>query len=160
MYLSRDRPTAHQYRVLPPRPHSLHVFRNTMHHSLYLHIRNAHCSPTSACRDSPSPPPHSLHVFKCALQLLINRYGSIRFVHEHERVSTQSFVGLSKGNSMSNHLGAQGTFDYDAPLSFHDPNRALKSIVWRLQELSQIGMPRLSPPTPTLYMPLNVPCSY
>jgi len=47
---------------------------------------------------------------KGALQLLINRYGSIRFAHVHERVSTTSFVVLILGNSESNHLGAQGTF--------------------------------------------------
>jgi len=29
-----------------------------------------------------------------ALQLLINRYGQIRFAHVHERVSTKSFVVL------------------------------------------------------------------
>jgi len=35
---------------------------------------------------------------KGALQLLINRYGYIRFAHEHERASTQSFVVLVMGN--------------------------------------------------------------
>ena len=48
---------------------------------------------------------------KGALQLLINRYGQIRFPHVHERVSTKSFVVLIIGNSESNHLGAQGTFN-------------------------------------------------
>ena len=48
---------------------------------------------------------------KGALQLLINRYGSIRFAHVHERVSTKSFVVLIIGNPKSFHLGAQGTFN-------------------------------------------------
>jgi len=49
---------------------------------------------------------------KGALQLLIHRYGSVRFAHVqvHERVSTKSFVLLSIENSKSNHLGAQSTF--------------------------------------------------
>jgi len=51
-------------------------------------------------------------VVKGALQLLINRYGYIRFAHVHERVSTKSFVVLIIGNSESNHLGAQGIFKY------------------------------------------------
>jgi len=46
-----------------------------------------------------------------ALQLPINRYGYIRFAHVHERVSTKSFVVLIKGNSKSNQLGVQGTFN-------------------------------------------------
>jgi len=45
-----------------------------------------------------------------ALQLLINRYGQIRFAQVPERVSTKSFVVLIIGNSKSFHLGAQGTF--------------------------------------------------
>jgi len=49
-------------------------------------------------------------VFKGALQLLINRYGYIRFTQVPERVSTKSFVVLIIGNSKSNHFGAQGTF--------------------------------------------------
>jgi len=48
---------------------------------------------------------------KGALQLLINRYGQIRFAQVPERVSTQSFVVLIIGNSKSFHLGAQGTFN-------------------------------------------------
>ena len=48
---------------------------------------------------------------KGALQLLINRYGSIRLAHVLERVTTKSFVVLMIGNSKSFHLGAQGTFD-------------------------------------------------
>ena len=48
---------------------------------------------------------------KGALQLLRNRYGSIRFAQVPERVSTKSFVVLIIGNSKSNHLGAQGTFN-------------------------------------------------
>jgi len=47
---------------------------------------------------------------KSALQLLMNRYGSIRFAQVRERVSTKSFVVLIIGNSKSFHLGAQGTF--------------------------------------------------
>ena len=43
--------------------------------------------------------------FKGALQLLINRDGSIRFALES--VSIESFVVLSIGNSESNHFGAQ-----------------------------------------------------
>jgi len=50
-------------------------------------------------------------MLKGALQLLINRYGLIRFAHVPERVSTKSFVVLSIGNTISNHLGAQGTFN-------------------------------------------------
>jgi len=44
-----------------------------------------------------------------ALQLLMNRYGEIRFAQVPERVSTKSFVVLIIGNSKSFHLGAQGT---------------------------------------------------
>ena len=47
---------------------------------------------------------------KDALQLLINRYGKIRFAQVPERVSTTSFVVLIMGNSKSFHFGAQGTF--------------------------------------------------
>ena len=50
---------------------------------------------------------------KGALQLLINRYGLIRFAHVHQRVSTKSFVVLIRGNSNSNHLGVQGTFNLE-----------------------------------------------
>ena len=35
----------------------------------------------------------------------------IRFAHVHERVLTKSFVVLIIGNSKSNHLDAQGTFN-------------------------------------------------
>jgi len=48
---------------------------------------------------------------KGALQLLINRYGSIRLAQVPERVLTKSFVVLIIGNSKSFHLGAQGTFN-------------------------------------------------
>ena len=48
-------------------------------------------------------------LFKGALQLLINRYGSLRFAQVPERVSTTSFVVLIIGNSKSFHLGAQST---------------------------------------------------
>ena len=48
---------------------------------------------------------------KGALQLLINRYGYTHFAQVPARVSTQSFVVLIMGNSKSNHLGAQGTFN-------------------------------------------------
>jgi len=50
---------------------------------------------------------------KGALQLLINRYGKIRFAHVelHERILTMSFVILIIGNSKSNHLGAPSTFN-------------------------------------------------
>jgi len=46
---------------------------------------------------------------KGALQLLINRYGYIRFAQVPERVSTKSFFVLIIGKSRSNHSGAQGT---------------------------------------------------
>jgi len=59
-----------------------------------------------------------------ALQLLINLYGEIRFAQVRERVSTKSFVVLIIGNSRSNHLGAQGTFNLN-------PNRR-----------SEAGLPR------------------
>jgi len=49
-------------------------------------------------------------VFKGALQLRGERYRQIRFAQVPERVSTKSFVVLIIGNSKSNHLGAQGTF--------------------------------------------------
>jgi len=52
---------------------------------------------------------------KGALQLLMNRYGWIRFAQVPERVSTKSFVVLIIGNSKSNHLGAQGTFNLVSP---------------------------------------------
>jgi len=52
---------------------------------------------------------------KGGLQLLIDRYGKIRFAHVHERVSTQSFVVWIIGNSKSNHLGATGTFKGGGP---------------------------------------------
>jgi len=45
-----------------------------------------------------------------ALQLLMSRYGSIRFAQVPERVLTKGFVILIMGNSKMNHLGAQGTF--------------------------------------------------
>jgi len=45
------------------------------------------------------------------MQLLINRYGEIRFAQVPERVLTKRFVGLIIGNSKSNHLSMQGTFD-------------------------------------------------
>jgi len=48
---------------------------------------------------------------KGALQLLINRYGLIRFAQVPERVLTKSFVVLIIGNSKSFHIGAQGTFN-------------------------------------------------
>jgi len=50
---------------------------------------------------------------KGALQLLINRYGKIRFAHVelHERILTMSFVILIIGNSKSNNLGAPSTFN-------------------------------------------------
>ena len=51
----------------------------------------------------------TIQLLKGALQLLINRYGSIRFAQIPERVSTTSFVVLTIGNSRSNHFGAQGT---------------------------------------------------
>ena len=49
--------------------------------------------------------------FKGALQLLMNRYGLIRFAQVPERVLTKSFVVLIIGNSKSFHLGAQSTFN-------------------------------------------------
>ena len=49
--------------------------------------------------------------FKGYLQLLINRHGQIRFAHVHERVLTKRFIVLIIGNSKSNHLGAQSTFN-------------------------------------------------
>jgi len=51
-------------------------------------------------------------LLKGALQLLINRYGYIRFAQVPERVSTKSFVVLIIGNSKSFHLGTQGTFKH------------------------------------------------
>jgi len=45
---------------------------------------------------------------KGALQLLCKRYRYIRFAHVHERVSTESFGSLVRGNLKSNHVGAQG----------------------------------------------------
>jgi len=48
----------------------------------------------------------------------MNRYGYIRVAHIHERVSTRSFVVLIRGNSKSNHLGAQGTFSPNPLSSF------------------------------------------
>jgi len=45
------------------------------------------------------------------MQLLMNQYGYIRFAQVPERGSTKSVVVLSIGNSKSNHLGAQGTFN-------------------------------------------------
>jgi len=52
---------------------------------------------------------------KGALQLRINRYESIRFAQVPERISTKSFVVLIIGNSKSNHVGAQGTFNPQSP---------------------------------------------
>jgi len=52
----------------------------------------------------------SVYVFKGALQLLITAM-VIRFAQVPKRVSTKSVVILIIGNSKSNHLGAQGTFD-------------------------------------------------
>jgi len=48
-------------------------------------------------------------LLKGALQILINRYGKIRFAQVPERASAKSFVGLIAENSKSNHVGAQGT---------------------------------------------------
>ena len=45
---------------------------------------------------------------KGALQLLINRYGQIRFAQIPERVSTKCFVVLIIANSKSNQLDVQG----------------------------------------------------
>jgi len=53
--------------------------------------------------------------FKGALQLLINRYGKIRFAQVPERISTKSFVVSITGNSKANYLGAQGTFNPNPP---------------------------------------------
>jgi len=50
----------------------------------------------------------SFYCLEGALQLLMNRYGYIRFAHGPERVLTKGFVVLIIGNSKSNHLGAQG----------------------------------------------------
>jgi len=76
--------------------------------------------------------------FKSALQLLMNRYGKIRFAQVPERVSTQSFVGLIIGNSKSNHLGAQGTFN-DTPLGLYN-------IFFHLFVCVQESVIHLSPP--------------
>jgi len=46
---------------------------------------------------------------RSAWQLLISRYGYIRFAHVHERVWTESIFVYIMGNSKSNHLGVQGT---------------------------------------------------
>jgi len=43
-------------------------------------------------------------------QLLINRYGLVRFAQVPERVGSVSFVVLIIRNSKLNHSGAQGTF--------------------------------------------------
>jgi len=56
---------------------------------------------------------HSQVLLKCALQLLMNRYGYICLAQVPERVSTRSVVVLIRGNSEMNHLGAQGTFNPD-----------------------------------------------
>jgi len=56
--------------------------------------------------------------FKGAPQLLINRYGWIRFAHVHERVLTKNFVILIIGNSKSNHLGAKSTFTVAIKVTF------------------------------------------
>ena len=41
----------------------------------------------------------------------MNRYEKIHFAQVPERVSTTSVVVLIIGNSKSNHVGAQGTFN-------------------------------------------------
>jgi len=46
------------------------------------------------------------------MQLILNRYGKIRFAQVPERVVTKSFVVLITGNSKSNHLNAQGTLKH------------------------------------------------
>ena len=53
---------------------------------------------------------------KGELQLLSKRYEYIRLAHIHERVLNKRFVVLIIGNSKSNHLGAQGTFNMILPL--------------------------------------------
>jgi len=58
----------------------------------------------------------SAYLIKGALQLLMNRCGYIRFAHVHKRVSTNSFVVLIIGNSKSNHLGAQDTFNMEGSM--------------------------------------------
>ena len=67
-----------------------------------------------------------------ALQLLSKRYRQIRFAQVPERVSTQSFIVLILGNSKSNHLGAQGTFNVNyvcgsngALVNLHPPSLRL-----------------------------------
>jgi len=59
---------------------------------------------------------------KGALQLLINRYGQIRFAQVPERVSTESVVVLIIENSKSFHLGAQSTFNPSQGSSLPSPN--------------------------------------
>jgi len=53
----------------------------------------------------------SLLTLKGALQLLINRYGYIRFAQVPERVSIKSVVVSIIGNSKSFHLGAQDSLN-------------------------------------------------
>ena len=58
-----------------------------------------------------------IYKVKSALQLLMNRFGKIRFAQVPEQVSTKSFVVLIIGDSQSNHLGAQGTFNPNSPFA-------------------------------------------
>ena len=69
----------------------------------YIHI--------SICPGLIRHAPVHVYVFEGALQLLVNRYGKIRFAQVPERGSTKSFVVLIIGHSKSNHFGAQGTFN-------------------------------------------------
>jgi len=79
---------------------------------LTLRLSRSVATPHLFVRDGPFKcPGHARAQIKGALQLRINRYGLIRSAHVHERVPTKSFVVLIIGNSESNHLGTQGTFN-------------------------------------------------
>jgi len=83
----------------------------------------------------------------------MNSYGYIRFAQVPERVSTKSFVVLIRGNSMSNHLGAQSTFNHHPVQSGLTPNSACTrySFTSRLLCTNQPSVhPSCPPALPTL----------
>ena len=87
--------------------------------------------------------PYSL-LLTGALQLLINRFGQTRFAPVHERVSTKNCVVISIGNSESNHLGGQGTFNptylISSPSTFSDLLSLLSSTCSHLPAAQTSGV--------------------
>ena len=108
------------------------VYISLLQHKPLTQSRSTHRRPLSVFRsgDLKLPQLRVGFTLKCALQLLINRYGYIPFAHVPERVSTKSFVVLIIGNSKSFHLGAQGTFNPDPCLIFLQATSSCRPTSW------------------------------